>query len=451
MTGHCSGGVWKHFHMATSPPPAVKVKVIDKVSLPMIRAVVKRPRLTEAIFGRTRWGNMFAPGTSSNPYPTYEPMRADGPVAWNPWFQQWFITGYDEAREVLSSPAVEVSGQRELILSIKPHSEMSETSKELFRHFLLFVDPPDHTRLRALVSRAFTPKQMARMEPEVARIANQLLDDVADHDPVDMFAAYNAPLPIHVISSLLGIPEERWPFTVELSLALIQYLDPFPEFEPAEVDATLNKGVQFFDDLIEERRLNPKDDLISALVAAEEGDDRLTRFEVVGVAMFLMFAGHETTSGALGNSMVALAKFPAQRDLIRDNPDLWPNAVEELLRYDAPLQVDPRAAATDFTVGGETIEAGKRILVVLGAANRDPRRWDDPDELQLDREDPRPISFGHGIHHCIGAALARMNLRIGMQVFLDRFGEYTIDEEATVWKEHAVLRGPIELPISSSE
>jgi cytochrome P450 len=348
---------------------------------------------------------------------------------------------------VLSSPAVEVSTQREVVLAIRPHSVMSENSKELFRHFLLFVDPPDHTRLRSLVSRAFTPRQMERIEPEVERIAEALLDRIADDPRPDLFAGYNAPLPIQVISALLGIPEERWPFTVELSRALITYLDPFPEFEPAEVDAMLNRGVQFFDDLIEERRASPQDDLISALVAAADDDDRLTRFETIAMAMFLMFAGHETTSGSLGNSMVALARFPEQRALIRDNPELWPNAVEELLRWDAPLQVDPRAAREDLEVGGRTIKAGKRIVVMLGAANRDRRRWPDADELRLDRDDPRPISFGHGIHHCIGAALARMQMRIGLRVFLDRFGDYEVDSDAVVWKEHAVLRGPVELPI----
>ncbi|MEQ8841203.1 MAG: cytochrome P450 [Acidimicrobiales bacterium] len=436
--------------MAVPGTSEVRVRASDRYSLPVVRSIVRRPRLTEALFGRTRWGNSFALEHRPWPYPSYEPMRADGEVAWNPWFQQWFVTGYDEAREVLSSPAVEVATQREVMLAVKPHSAMSRNSKELFRHFLLFVDPPDHTRLRSLVSRAFTPKQMERIEPEVERLAAQLLDDLADQPAPDLFAGFNAPLPIHVISVLLGIPEERWPFTVELSAALIAYLDPFPDFDPVETDAILNRGVQFFDDLIEERRVSPQDDLISALVAVEDDDDRLSRFETIAMAMFLMFAGHETTSGSLGNAMVALARFPDQRALIRDDPALWPNAVEELLRWDAPLQLDPRAAREDFEVGGQTIEAGRRIMVVLGAANRDPRRWPDANTLRLDRDDPRPISFGHGIHHCIGAALARMQMRIGLRAFLERFGDYTIDESTVVWKAHPVLRGPVVLPVTPS-
>lgn len=424
------------------------MRASDRYSLPLVRAVVKRPRLTEAVFGRTRWGNIFAEGMAEDPFAAYAPIVADGPVVWSPWYQQFFVTGYDEAREVLSSGAMEVTTQREVVLACAPHSKMSDTSKALFRKFLLFVDPPDHTRLRALVSRAFTPKQMQRMEGDVRRLANQLLDDVADHPTPDLFEAFNAPLPIHAISVLLGIPEDHWPFTVEVSQALFEYLNPFPDFDVEHVDKMLCEGVAYLDSLAEERRLDPRDDLLSALVHAETDDGRLDRFEVVAMAMFVMFAGHETTSGALGLSMVAMARNPEQRRLLMAEPSLWPNAIEEFLRYDPPLHVDPRAAKEDVTIGGVEIKAGRRLAVLLAAANRDPRRHTDPDELRLDREDPRPVSFGHGIHHCIGAALARMQMQTGLQVFLERFGEYEIDEAAIEWKAHPVLRGPIVLPVT---
>ena len=425
----------------------MRVKASDRYSLPVVRAIVKRPRLTEAVFGRTRWGNIFAEGMAENPYVAYEPIMADGPVVWSPWYQQFFVTGYDEAREVLSSDAMEVTTQREVVLACRPHSKMSDTSKALFRKFLLFVDPPDHTRLRSLVSRAFTPKQMRRIEADVERLAIDLLDGIADQSEPDLFAAFNAPLPIHTISELLGIPEERWPFTIEVSQAIFDYLNPFPEFDVDHVDGLLQEGVAYIDELAEERRLEPRDDLLSALVHAETDEGRLDRFEVVAMAIFLMFAGHETTSGALGLAMVAMARNPEQRRLVMDDPTLWPNAVEEFLRFDPPLHVDPRAAKEDVVIGGVDIKAGKRITVLLAAANRDPRHYDAPDELRLDREDPRPVSFGHGIHHCIGAALARMQMRTGLRVFLDRFGEYEIDAAAIEWKAHPALRGPVCLPV----
>lgn len=429
-------------------PPEVRVRASDRYSLPLVRSIVKRPRVTEAVLGRTRWGNIFADGMAENPYLAYEPIVADGPVAWSPWYQQYFVTGYDEAREVLASDAMEVTTQREVVLACRPHSRMSDTSKALFRRFLLFVDPPDHTRLRALVSRAFTPKQMRRIEADVERLAIRLLDGIADEPSPDLFAAFNAPLPIHTISELLGIPEEHWPFTVEVSQAIFDYLNPFPDFDVDRVDRLLQDGVAFLDELAETRRREPRDDLLSALVHAETDEGRLDRFEVVAMAMFLMFAGHETTSGALGLSMVAMARHPDQRRLVIDDPTIWPNAVEEFLRYDPPLHVDPRAARDDVVIGGVPIAAGRRLTVLLAAANRDPRQYEAPHELRLDRPDPRPISFGHGIHHCIGAALARMQMRTGLRVFLDRFGEYEIDDDAIEWKAHPALRGPVVLPVS---
>ena len=425
----------------------IRVSTVDRLSLPAVRALVKRPRLTDAVLGRSRWGNIFAEGIERDPYPAFRPIMADGPVAWSPWYQQYFVTGYEEARATLSSDAMEVTTQREVVLAVRPHSAMSDLSKALFRTFLLFVDPPDHTRLRSLVSRTFTPKRMERLEADVERLAAGLLDAVDGEEEPDLFAAFNAPLPIHTISVLLGIPESEWPFTVDVSNALVDYLNPFPEFDPARIDGLLRGGAELLDDLAEQRRRDPQDDLLTALVGAESEEGRLSRFEVVAMAMFLMFAGHETTSGSLGLAMHHLAKHPDERRKVAEDPGLWPNAVEELLRFDPPLHVDPRAAREDVEIGGVTIRRGQRVTVLLGAANRDPRRFENPDDLILDRDDPRPISFGHGIHHCVGAALARMQMRVGLRVFLDRFGAYTIDEDAIEWKGHAALRGPVALPV----
>jgi cytochrome P450 len=425
----------------------VTVSRLDRLSLPIVRSIASKPRLTELLFGRTRWGNQFTPDASRDPYPTHEVIRADGPVTWHPLYRQWFVTGYDEALAILSSPDVIVGGQRELVLACRPHSKMSPHCRDLMRKFLLFVDPPDHTRLRRLVSRAFSPRQVARLEAAAERQAECLLAALGPVPCVDMFAAFNAPFPIQVIADLLGIPEEDWAWTRTLSDALTRFLDPFPDFDVDAVDALLGDGIAYFDQLVEARRITPTDDLISDLVAAEDENDRLDRFETVAIVMFLMFAGHETTSGMLGNAMLALAEFPEQRAWVRDEPERWPNAVEELLRYDTALQIDPRAAGADFTVGGQTIRKGQNIILMLGAANRDPRRWPDADVLRLDRDDPRPISFGHGIHHCLGAALARMELRVGLRRFVEGFGDYTIDPEEVVWKEHMVLRGPIMLPV----
>lgn len=431
----------------------ISVSAADRYSLPAMRSLIRRPRLTEAILGRSRWGNIFTEEMQVDPFPFYEPIMADGPVAWSPWYQQYFVVGYEEARFALSSDALEVTTQREVVLAVKPHRDMSDLSKALFRKFLLFVDPPDHTRLRSLVSRTFTPKRMERLESDVETLAAGMLDAVDDDPEPDLFAALNAPLPIHTISVMLGIPKESWPLTVDVSNALVDYLNPIPmePWDAAEVDRLIGEGAALLNELAESRQAEPQDDLMSALVHASSDEGKLSRFEVVAMAMFLMFAGHETTSGSLGLAMHHLAQNPDQRRLVMDDPSLWPNAVEELLRFDPPLHVDPRAAKRDIEIGGIEIAAGKRVLVMLAAANRDPLRYDRPNELLVDRENPLPISFGHGIHHCIGAALARMQMRVGLRVFLERFGEYTIDVDAIDWKSHAALRGPIGLPVRRGE
>jgi pimeloyl-[acyl-carrier protein] synthase len=448
-----SDGVRRHFADPTTQlgvkhqAAPMNVRAIDRAALQSVRWLAQRPRLAAAMLGRTRRGNPFG-GDIADPYAKHELLRAEGPLAWNPWFQQWYATGYDAARDILASPNVTVAGQPALFLACKPHSAMSDVSKRLVSKFLLFIDPPDHTRLRRLVGAAFSPKQVARMEEATQRRAESLLAAIADDPRPDVFVAFNAPLPIYVIAELLGIPEADFELTRELSDTLTAFLNPMPDFDPDEVDRILNEGFEYFDRLIEERLARPTDDLISAMVHGDDADDRLDRLEIVALAMFLMFAGHETTSGLLGTAMVALARFPDQRRLLAERPDLWPNAVEEFLRYDTALQLDPKTAAVDFQVGDQHIKAGQNIIVMLGAANRDPNRWKDPDVLRVDREDARSLAFGHGIHHCLGAALARLEIRVGLRAFLDAFGEYTIDPSLVEWKQHMVLRGPTKLPVT---
>ena len=186
---------------------------------------------------------------------------------------------------------------------------------------------------------------------------------------------------------------------------------------------------------------------MTALVEANDEGDKLSTEELVATVTTLLFAGIETTSSLLGNAMVALARHPEQRDLIRAQPELWPNAVEELLRWDAPIEVAQRTATADLEIAGQKIKKGSPFIVSILGANRDPDFYDNPNELHLDRPDPRPLSFGHGIHHCLGAALARLELRVGLQEFMDEFGDYTIDDSKIVWKRNTPMRGPTYLPI----
>ncbi len=286
---------------------------------------------------------------------------------------------------------------------------------------------------------------MARLEPRIEDIARGLIADIAGDPNPDLMAGFAEPLPINVISELIGVPEERWRWVAETSTKLRKVADPFVPLDPAEVDATCDDIAAYYGDLADQRLAAPQDDLITTLVQAEGG--QIDRPELISLIAILMLAGHETTTGALGNSIVALAKNPNQRQLVRDNPDLWPNAVEELLRYDTAIHTDPRSAFETTTIAGQTIKKGQNLTVMLGAVNRDPRRFDNPNQLQLDRHDPSPLSFGRGIHHCIGAALARLELRIGLQAVIDEFGDYTVISDDVTWKTSLAFRSPTRLPI----
>ncbi len=420
---------------------------LETIVFPIIRQVVSKPRLADALFRWDRWGNQLGEERYSWPYPGYEKMRADGPVAWRRLYNSWFVTGYDEARTILASPNARVSSQLDLQLTVSPYRSLSDRSKEILRLFLLFVDPPDHTRLRSLVGRAFTPRQVARMEPAVTALVAELLDNAEGEPEPDLFAALARPLPVQVISELIGVPRERWAWMQEMSDEIAKLLNPFVGFDPAAVDSAIGEFEGYFLELAADRRRNPTEDLITALAQVEEDGDRLTETELVSMVAFLLFAGHETTTGLIGNSLVALARHPEQRRRLIDEPSLWDTAVEELIRWDTAVHTDLRSMSVDTNVGDVTIKAGDGITIMLGAVNRDPRVFTEPNTLRLDRDEGPSLSFGHGIHYCVGAALARMELRAAVRAVLNKFGQYTIDEASTSWKNSFMTRGPICLPV----
>ncbi len=261
-----------------------------------------------------------------------------------------------------------------------------------------------------------------------------------------MVAEFATKLPINVIAEILGLPRDRWDWMRTKSDMLANLLDPILAFDPVEMNRHLEELRAFLLDIAEQRRAEPRDDVISALVQAVDGD-ALSDDEFVAMAEILMVAGHETTTLMLGNAIATLAAHPEQRELFRAHPELRANAVDELLRFDTSVTSAVRVATREITLGGKTIKKGARVGVLFGAANRDPRRFADANELKLDRENPQPISFGHGIHHCIGAALARMELRVGLGAFVEAFGDYSVNSETIMWKESGALRGPKALPV----
>lgn len=418
----------------------------EEIALRVLRGLVRRPRLADAVFRFDRWGNILGPDRFVDPYPIYERMRESGPVSFSRLFQQWAVVGYEEAREVLHSPSFGVAGQMELLMDARPYSELSDQTRALFRNALLFTDPPLHTRLRAVVSRAFTPRKMQQLEPRVRAIVDRLLHGIADDPTPELMTSIAEPLPIQVIAELIGVPEERWSWVTDISTVLRRVVDPFVPLDSAEVDRASAELTTYYGSLADERAAHPTDDLLTDLVRSEAAG-QINRPELLSLLVILVFAGHETTTGAIGNALVALGRNPEQRDLLRRQPELWSNAVEELLRYDTVLQTDPRQAFEVVTIAGRTIKAGQNITVMLGAANRDPARFTDPDRLRVDRDDPAPISFGHGIHYCIGAALARLELTVALPAIVDALGSYVVDETHLEWKTSLAFRSPTHLPV----
>lgn len=412
-----------------------------------VAAIGSRPRLADAVFRFTRWGNPFAEERFSYPYAMYDRMRADGPVTYGKPYRQWFVFGYDEVQQVLRAPSTATSPVGEVLLATRRYRALSDSARASFARWLLAVDPPDHTRLRAAVSRAFTPKQIGTYESLVQDVTAELLVDLPAAGEIDVVDAFTTRLPIRVISALLGLPADRRDWLFDASREIGAMFEPLSPFDPASMSARFAELDEYFTSIVAERRHRPTDDLISALVAVD-AEASLDDDEVLAMIAFLLFAGHETVAGMLGNALVALARHPDQRALLRSTPAIVDNAVEELLRFDSPVQVSARQATSDITVGDQTIRAGDNIGLMIGAANRDLRRWSDANELRLDRSDPKPISFGFGAHHCLGAALARMELRTAIPPLLDRLGEYTVDLDRTAWKRSFALRGPLALPLT---
>jgi cytochrome P450 len=330
----------------------------------------------------------------------------------------WVITNYAEARTALTDPRLVKGGP--------PNSPFAdELDAETFagiNHHMLIADPPTHTRLRKLVSTAFTRRQVERLAPSIETHCARLLDDVAkqlaDSGEADLLASFAFPLPMTVICDLLGIPPEaRTDVRDWVAPLLAGGVATFEAY-----DSSARRMLAYTRDLIDEKRHAPAEDLLTALIEARDGEDHLTEDELTSMVFLLFLAGHDTTVSLIANGALALLTHPDQLAAVRADPERWPAAVEELLRFDSPVQVTvPVATAAPVEIAGTAIEEGRHVVVSLLAANRDPARFPDPDTLNLTRADGAHLAFGHGIHHCVGAPLARLEGRIALRALTERF------------------------------
>ena len=360
----------------------------------------------------------MSPAFREDPYPYYERFRGPTPLL-RVGETIWFALGHADVTTMLRHPNLSTDESHAA-------TEAERAAEDPNRpRSLLFMDPPDHTRLRGLVARAFTPRRIDELRATTQAIATELVDAIAAMaGPVDLVQAFAYPLPVRVICALLGVPPEDEAMFTDWSRGIARSVDPSVLRTPA-IEATIEEARanlrRYLGDLLAARRRQPGDDLLSALAAVDVEGDRITPREVVGLAQLLLVAGHETTVNLIGNGTLALLRNPEQLALLRRSPELVGPAVDEFLRFDGPVQITQRVVTQDMTVVGCPVKRGDEIMLVLGAANRDPSAFPNPHKLDVTRDARRHVGFGGGIHHCLGAALARMEGQIAFATLLDRF------------------------------
>lgn len=388
--------------------------------------------------------NPFLPSYQANPYPAYAALRAEDPVHFSAAIQAWVLTTHEDCERVLrdqetfSSSSDTASGQLATVLQQQRREfPLGEVPT------VLNSDPPVHTRLRTLLNRAFTPRAIEGLRPHIEDIAASLLDDAGRAGGrFDAVTGFAQPLPIIVIAELLGVPPEDrdqlkvWSTAIANTTNVLNTEEALAAARQATVEL-----IAYMDEIVAQRRAAPGADIMTALVQAEEGGERLSHDELLAFSILLLLAGHETTTNLIGNGLLALTEHPDAAARLRAEPGLLPSAVEEFLRYDSSVQGAVRFARETVEIRGRTIEEGSTLLLLLGAANRDPAQFPEPNALDVARSPNRHLSFGRGVHFCLGAPLARLEGDVAFRALLDRFTELRVAKGGAERSGTLVLRG----------
>jgi len=384
--------------------------------------------------------NPYSHAFHDDPFPMYRELRDNAPCSYNAELDFWALSRYDDVLAALHDPQTYCSR----------HGVTLEQQNAL--PMLLTTDPPDHTDLRRLVSRAFTPRRVADLEPAVRELSKGFLAPLLEKGEGDLVADYAAKLPMDVISRMLGVPGADQESLRIWTDALLDRDEGVPDVTPAGIDAAINL-FKYFSRFVTDRRAaiakgNAPDDLTTALCEAGTGDDALSDEQVVGFCFLLIIAGNETTTKLLANCLLALQRFPGERAKVVDDAGRVPDAVEEILRYEGSTQLMARTLTRPVDLHGEHMDEGAKVLLLLGSANRDERVWDRPDEYDIDRASTvQHVGFGHGIHVCLGAALARLEMRVSLEEILRAMPGYEIDEHACARVHSGNVRGWASVPI----
>lgn len=422
----------------------------------VVRAGMQRAALAGMLgMERLRSGVTYNPLSRqyrTDPYPLYRKLHERDPRHRSQLAGGWVFSRYDDIAEVLRDPRFIVD-QRKVPRFQKWREERAragiEDPDDPDNPSILTLDPPDHTRLRALVSKAFTPRMVEGLRPRIEAIVDEQLDGIRPGDTFDLMERLAQPLPVIVIAEMLGVPAndrerfKRWSDDIVRSLG-------FSSIEDERVASRASRELrQYFRAMADERRREPREDLLTALLAAEQEGDRLSTIEMLSMCNLLLVAGHETTTNLIGNGYLALLQHGDQLEALRGEPGRMGAAVEELLRYDSPVQMTSRFAGEDAAVNGHAVKQHQQVILLLGSANRDPRRFPDPDRLDVAREDVRHLSFSHGIHYCLGAPLARLEGQVALNALLQRFPEARLaaDRSKLRWGNNLILHGLEHLPM----
>jgi len=387
-----------------------------------------------------------------DPFPLFRSLREADPVHWSPRLKAWVLTRYDDCRAVLLDREMSSDRLRPYFATLPgPEAERIRDIIRYLTHWMVFRDPPEHTRLRKLTSKVFHVQSMHAMRPQVEELAAWLLGRIGERDDIDFIADFAGPLPGLVIMAMLGVPRENLPLIKRLSddMALFIGSSRMAAEKYDLAQAATHQMADFFRALIGKRRAAPQGDLLTRLVHLEEDGERLSEDELVATCILLLFAGHETTTNHIANAMLALLRFPGELAALRADPALAPRAVEELLRYDGPSGAQVRVVKVEQELRGKTLKPGERIFLMLNAANRDPEAYDDPDRLDLRRKEVPHLSFGFGVHICLGFPLARMEGQVALPAVLRHWKriELAQPEERIEWLNSMVFRGMTSLPL----
>jgi cytochrome P450 len=423
-------------------------EIVDDVTLAIeliARAAVER-LATGTLF------NPLRPELRVDPYPYYRRLRERDPVHRSFGASGWVLTRYDDIIAVLADRAFSSDERNWVRFRRMIGRDVRAGLPDPYADgviSMLRVDPPDHTRLRTLVSKAFTPRAVERLRPRIAAVVGELLDALAGRDTFDLMQGFASPLPVVIIGEMLGVAVADRARFRHWSNEAIRLLGEGSRADRRRAWQALTEMRAWLGEQIAERRRAPREDLLSAMIAAEEAGDRLSERELFATCVLLLVAGNETTTNLIGNGVIALLRHPDQLARLRHDPAHMPAAVEELVRFDSPVQITSRMVVEERELHGHRMRRGQQIVLVIGAGNRDPARYADPERLDLDRPDTRPLSFGHGLHYCLGAQLARLEAQIGLVHLLERYPALRFADAPIAWGDNMILRGPRVLPLAA--